>query len=307
MAFSASEAAFEGFRIIRREPKNVAAWAVVLLVFDVVAMLGMLPFLRSAAAFQSSGAATMTPAQGLAMLGQVGQVYLVMIPISLIMTSVLAAAVYRAVLRPQDQGFGRLKLGGDELRLFGLLLLEYVLIFAALLVVGIVIGALAGVLAAATPAAMGVRAGLLVLLCVVVFCAAIWVWVRLSFAAPLTFSQGRIRLFSSWKLTRGRFWPLFGCYLLAIVFVFLIALVDLAVSGVVAIGMNRGALAQAATAMMRPDYSSYASMFTPFYVVRLLIGAAFGVVMWTVVIAAQAAAFHEITGPTLEDQAQTFA
>ena len=45
MAFSASEAAFEGFRVLRREPKTALVWAAFQLVTTVVAMLIMQPFL----------------------------------------------------------------------------------------------------------------------------------------------------------------------------------------------------------------------------------------------------------------------
>ena len=49
-----------------------------------------------------------------------------------------------------------------------------------------------------------------------VLSAAIWVFVRLSLAAPMTFDQRRLVVFGSWPFTRGSFWPLVGAYALAI-------------------------------------------------------------------------------------------
>ncbi len=307
MAFSASEAAFEGFRVIRREPKTAVVWAAFLLVATVGTMLLLFPFLRTmAASFGLTPGTTRTAAAGLALMGEVGRLYLVIIPIYLIITSVFTAAVYRAVLRPEDKGFGRLELGGDELRLAGLFILMGLLFFALSIVITLVGSMLAvGVSMAlkSSSATAVIAVGVVYLLVLLCF---LWFSVRLSFAAPMTFIERRIRLFGSWKQTKGRFWPLFGCYLLAFVFVLLIGLVDLAVIGVFAVGINGGSLTNAATSMIHPDYSSYASLFTPLYIVRLLVGAVFGLFMWTVMVAAPAAAYREIAAPRPQDKAETF-
>ena len=40
--------------------------------------------------------------------------------------------------------------------------------------------------------------------------------VRLSLAAPISFSEKRFTLLASWAATKGNFWPLFGAYVLTI-------------------------------------------------------------------------------------------
>jgi hypothetical protein len=51
--------------------------------------------------------------------------------------------------------------------------------------------------------------------------------VRLSLILPLSFTARRVRIFESWNLTRGRFWPLLGAYALSIVYVVITGLVAL--------------------------------------------------------------------------------
>ena len=306
MAFSASESAFEGFRIIRREPATVAIWAVVLLVLGAIVSATMLPVLGQFAAGITPGATATSPAQ-LAAFGHLMQLYLVVFPLYLVLLSVFTAAIYRVVLRPQDRGFARLKLGADELRLVGLCLLMGLLSIGFSLVVLLVAGALVAGLALAfrtSAPAVGVIGAILIYLLMIA--AYIWVGVRLSFAAPMTFTQKRIRLFSSWRLTKGRFWPLLGCYLLAWVFMVLVLLVDLVVSGVLMLGAAGGSFSRVATTMFRPDVTSAMNLLSPIFIVRLVVGAVFGVVMWTVALAAPAAAYRAIAAPRPEDQAETF-
>ena len=306
MAFSASESAFEGFRIIRREPATVAIWVVILLVLGGAAMAVMLPLLNGFTASVTPGA---TPSgTQLAALGSLMRVYLFALPIYLVLLSVFTAAIYRAVLRPQEKGFARLRLGGDELRLIGLFLLMGLFFFAVFLVLGFVAGLVVGGLFAATGAkgAGGFALAMMVIyLALIAVC--VWFGVKFSFAAPLTFSQKRIRFFASWGATKGKFWPLLGCYLLAWVFVILVLLVDLVVSGALMLGAAGGDFSRVSSAMLRPDVTSAMGLLSPIYIVRLVVGAIFGVVMWMVGIAPAASAYREIVAPKPEDQAETFA
>jgi membrane-anchored glycerophosphoryl diester phosphodiesterase (GDPDase) len=49
--------------------------------------------------------------------------------------------------------------------------------------------------------------------------AVVWFQVRLSLAFPLTLLRREIVIGESWRLTRGRFWTLFGAYLVIFVLV----------------------------------------------------------------------------------------
>ena len=307
MAFSASESAFEGFRIVRREPVTVAIWAALLAVMSGGATVLLLPMFTQMRAGITPGATAPT-AQSMAALGQLFRIYLLLLPLYLIVISVFMAAVYRAVLRPEQRGFGRLRLGGDELRIIGLILLMGLLFMGVGLVVGIVGALVGGGVAVATRSSGSAGAVIIVLLMyLVVFAGMVWLGVRLSLAAPMTFARKRISLFGSWSLTKGRFWPLLGCYFLAWVLTILILMVDLVVSGAFMLGAAGGDFSRVATAMFRPDAASAMTSLSPIFIIRLLVGAVFGVVMWTVTLAAPAAAYREIAAPRPEDQAETFA
>lgn len=96
----------------------------------------------------------------------------------------------------------KLRLAGDEFRLLVIYLLWFLftivmyLVSALLVVVGVQVN---GVLA--------------FLLGLVVVCGWIFLAVRLSAASALTVRDRKIRFASSWRVTRGRFWSLFGAHL----------------------------------------------------------------------------------------------
>ena len=304
MAFSASESAFEGFRIIRREPATMAVWGLLLLLITFASSAALMPVMRDFTSSITTGAAG-NPSAQLANFAKLGQVELIVLPVYLALLSVFTAAVYRTVLRPEDKGLARLKLGADELRMAGLFVLLWLLAVAAGLAVILVAAVCVGGLALAFRSAPAAAAIGIIIIYLLVLAAYAWIGVRLSFAGPMTFTQRKIRVFAAWPLTKGRFWPLLGCYVLAWVFMILLVLVELVISGVLTLGASGGSFSRAATAMFRPDLASM-NLLSPIYLVRLVVGAVFGVVMWTVALAAPAAAYKAIAAPRPEDQAETF-
>ena len=299
MAFSASDAAMEGFGIARREPATVAIWCVLQLILGIAVTVVTFPYMKPLMALQSlgaSGAASQTPAQALAVLEPMLGAIAVMIPIELVFVTVLSAAVYRAVLRPEDKGLARLRLGGDELRL-GILWIELGLfIWAAGMFALIVMVILAGVLAAAAKGSPADVLGLVAGAYLIAMAGMAWLAVRFSLAAPMTFATRHVQLFASWRLTKGRFWPLFGCYLLTFIFMIIIGIAQLSIGSMAALAMSSGSLSQAAASYMHPDYSSLQAYLTPVRVVTLLINALLGGVYWSVALAPAAMAYKEFAG-----------
>lgn len=227
MAFSPSEAAFEGFRLTRERPLAVLlGWPLIYLVL--LALIGAALFaavgpetLRELQASSAAAERTDDPAQALAMLARVGGVLLVLVPLAIVFGAMSYAAVFRAVLRPKEKSLFFYRLGGDELRIIVVHFVLVVLLGGGFLAVLALVGALAagaaaagGDAAALAAAVIGslLGAGLL-----------IWLAVRLCLALPITFAEKRIALFDSWSLTRGRFWSLLGMVLLVAVFAIVVS------------------------------------------------------------------------------------
>jgi hypothetical protein len=267
--FSISDAAFAGFRFVRENPKTVAIWAGLSLAVSAVGGLAMVslagPAMTQFMALSQGG--SKDPAAALALMGQLAPFYGVMMLFSFVFYAVLYAMMSRAVLRPQDEGFAYLRLGRDEVRQFLLFLLA-VLIGTAAYVAFILVVVIVGV-------AAGMMLGLTAL------SGWIYVWVRLSLASPLTFDRGRVDLFGSWKLTRGRFWPLFGCYLLVVVLVVVVLILIMVIGAAAAMVMGGlDGLGQ----LFRPDMSSVAAYFTPLRALILMVGAIASALFWPVLL-----------------------
>jgi len=128
-----------------------------------------------------------------------------------VMFIVLFAAAFRAVLSPVQARAAYLRLGMDELRLLGLMLVLFVGLWLAMVAAGIVAMIIALVLALV----MGKGAVLLFagLACAGLFGGLIYLTVRFSIAAPLTVLRGRLALAEAWNLTKGHFWAMFGAYI----------------------------------------------------------------------------------------------
>jgi hypothetical protein len=91
------------------------------------------------------------------------------------------------------------------------------------LVVGVIVVAVTGAAGPAAAAPAAIVEGL------VLIGAFVYAEVRLSLALPLTLLRGHFVLAESWRLTRGRFWTLFGGYLVLflILLVFWVAVVSI--------------------------------------------------------------------------------
>jgi len=302
--FSPSEAAFEGFRIIRSHPGAVLGWAFAYILVQVVIGGLLLLLLGPQIATLSHGAGdTMSAESAVGLMGSLGAVILLAIPLILLISAVFANAVFRTVLRPKDRGLFYLKLGGDEWRMFLLLLCWIGL--GILAEIGLVIAFL--VLAAAVGTAVhasggGVSPRLLgVLIGVVLFCVAVWVLVRLSLSGPMTFAERRVSVFGSWRVTRGKFWSLLGCYLLSWIFGILIGILGWVVSlaaGAVITGdwtTVSGAVSDPRALMMSSGLGLLTNMFTVSVIVQLALSSLMGAISRVVMYAPMAAAYRDLT------------
>ena len=305
--FSSSEAAFTGLRLLTREPRTWLIWAALCLAFSL--MVGVLLVTTAGPAMMQMMAMQQTrpvdPTASLALMGRLAPFYGLTMVVSLVFYAVAFAAVNRAVLRPAPSGFAHLALGGDELRQFiVLILLGLVLlgVYIAALIVGAVVG-IALVFAATAAHVSGVAAGglgalLFVAVAFGVLGTLLFVMTRLSMTSPLALDTGRIDLGASWRMTRGRFWALFGAYLLA----WLVSVVILIGVGVVfaVLAVTMGGGLKTAGFMFRPDMSSLQAYFGPLQLGWMIANAALAPVLFALSLGAPAGAYAQLraTSPT---------
>ncbi|MET0272216.1 MAG: hypothetical protein ABW360_04440 [Phenylobacterium sp.] len=207
--FSASEAALEGFRLTRERPGMILAWSGVYFIgITVIALLMMASLGPDFVEMAKKGRFAPEDAEKVAeMLAQSWPAFMLVLVLVVALMSVLTAGIYRMVLRPQEKGVAHLRLGGDELRL--------TLINLVLFAVGMVC-LVSGFVA--TAAAERIGPALAIPMGAVILGLTVWVGVRLSMVTPMTFALRKIAIGPAWEMTRGRFWPLFGMIVLAVIF-----------------------------------------------------------------------------------------
>lgn len=229
MAFSATSASLEGFRVIARRPFSILVWAIfyalatVALLAVACLMIGPTFIGEILRHHGEPGFARDIQIDDIdemwAFFGGLGLLAVAMIVGLMIVASIQLCAVYRAVLRPQDRGLAYLRFGGDELRQIGLMILMslfFGIVFGAL-TGGLVFGLRAADLGTAANISLGILGGLVILVL------AILLGVRLSLAPPMTFAERRLRFFGSWSLTKGAFLRLVGMYILSAILCIIVA------------------------------------------------------------------------------------
>lgn len=213
MSFSATEAAFEGFRVTRQNPLSVLVWAGLWLVGLIVAVMILgpmtMPYASEIEAAQGDVAALSPSAVSALSLGM-----LAVLPVLLVLQAILAPAVYRAVYAPQAKRIGYLQIGKVELRT---------------LAVVAVLGGLSIMLNLGGEAAVtfskqvgGVTAAFVVNTAVFVFTT--WISVRLMLTAPLVLRRKGLPFRDSWRMTAKVFWPVLGVFFLSLAMTLLVLL-----------------------------------------------------------------------------------
>ncbi len=288
-AFSATDAAFEGFRLTRERPRTVLVWAVLCFLVSVCSAIYLTTVGREASAVLEAGPAD-TP--NLAALGEMLAVLFPMMIVGLWFQCVMAAAVYRVTLRPEDRGFAFLKLGADEVRLAALTGVYFFLVLLATMGAVLVAGLAAGLVMLVAGQGAGAMMGIVIeffILGVLFYTA-----VRLSLAPAITFAEHRLAIFDSWRLTKGQFWKLTGAYVLAICGIVAMSLLVLVIF-TAAVAITQGGDIQAAGKMFSPDSTSVQSYFTLTTVLYLLVSGWLTAIYYAVMIAPAAVAYRGLT------------
>lgn len=228
MAFSASDAAFEGFRIVRRDPLAMLAWALLYIVTFALAfaLVGGSIIALAQQAEALKGVADPSMEELAPLFGGYMLVFAVVGPLSILVSTVLTAAIVRAVLEPGARRFGFMRIGMDELRLFGVYVVLFALVCVYYLVVAVVCGVLGAMAAASNQPWLFIPVFLVAIAAIL---GLIWLSVRFSLVAPIVVAEKRIAIFDSFKMTKGRFWPLFGMAILAGVMSLVVSLLGMVI------------------------------------------------------------------------------
>ena len=310
-SFSASDAALTGFRIVRERPKAVLIWSAIQFAITLTFSVGMVWFAGPALTKLNAVNAEQTPdpAKTMAILQQLSPLLLCVFVFLLIFYPVLYATMSRVVLRPSEEGFAYIRLGADELRQLGLLLLIFALGIVAYIVL------ILALVAIVTPFSLAITRGsagggsggavlavlFAILLGLAVIGAWIYVWVRLSLASPLTFATQRISLFGSWRLTKGLFWPMLGAYLVALILALVVWMLTVVIT-LAATAITGGGLGGLA-GVFNPDMSSLSAYLTPARIVSFVISALSSALVWPVLLTPAAAIYRSLPGAVGETSA----
>lgn len=277
-AFSPSDAALGGFRLIRDHPVAMLVWGLFyfagIMVLGLVMVLGLGPTFVS---FVKNGGLESGDAAAFGhILQNASPAFLLIIALTIFLMSVVTAGVYRLVLRPQEHTAlnTHLKFGKDELRLT----------VANLVMFSIGMGFLFAIALTTALIAWG-GGGIWALGGVALAVLMIWIGVRLSLATPMTFGEGRLSIAASWRLTRGHFWSLLGMILLATIFYLMVWAV------VAIIGWAIMALSGGADALSDQNMSLGAMAA---FVVNLIIQLVLPIVQVVMIYAPLAAAYRAI-------------
>lgn len=221
MSFSATDAAFEGFRVVRRNPVALVAWTLVYLIYTLGALFASSGMVKSMAVWveQMEALENGPKPESLADLAPIMESYFAAmshmawtLPVSMIVSAILMAAISRAVLSGRGDGFGHVRLGMDEVRVFVVTLVICILMVIVAVIAFVLAAVIGGVAVAAMEGWGGLVMGLAVL---AAFAFVIWLCVRWSLAVPITVAEKRFAIFDSFAMTKGRFWPLLGMAFIA--------------------------------------------------------------------------------------------
>jgi hypothetical protein len=283
--FSWSGAVLAGFGVLRREPRVLLVWSLVGLVFGLADQV----IAANAQMFKTSSEAAAW------MLPMTNLVRAVVIAVGM---AILSAAVYRAVLRPQDETRGRTRFGPDEVRLILVLMLQGMMLVVLSIVALVPAFAVSTLLAKQQPTVAGLLGSVIALGVLVGWIALL---VRLSLAGPMSLAEGRWSVPAAWRMTRGHAWKILAAHMpvllgLGLVFSLAKTLYTLALH---AMHVN------VSPAILR-NSGSLADVLTPTRLGFTLLTAILGAVAAAILYAPAAAIYRDLKGAEPADQAAVF-
>ena len=294
MAFSATDAAFEGFRLARRTPVTILFWAAAYILFSLLffALAGGSFAALMAAANDIQGLSNPTPQDFEPILAAYAG-FMWTVPFSIVLSVVLYTAAIRAVVRPEESRFGYMRLGMDEVRVFVVSLVLGILAAVLYFVVVMVAAILAGVMGAVAQDAGPVMTLLAFLLGFLVLGLFIWLAVRFSLALPITVAERKFAIFDSWNVTKGH---ALGLFLMTLIMIVMGIVVSILVWVVLLPLMFFSGGISALAGMEGADFGQIMSAMGPAIVIYVLCNSIISALCLAIFMAPYAAAYRDIRG-----------
>lgn len=287
--FSATEAIGSGFRLIAREPKAVLAWiglylAVMAVQYAIMwaAMPDIIGYYQALGRGALEGGAEPDDAEVLGMVSKMFAVMPFLLILGLAFLAVFLGAIYRAVLDPEDRRLAYLRFGRKELWLLLTMLAWFLLmtvVYIALMIPAALVGGLVAGLAAGQDGAPAMAVLPMTAVILVVWLVCLWLALRFSLALPMSFDEGRFRLFQSWAMTRGQSLKILGVGIALVLLVCVLQVLIVLVFGLAVVAVSGlGSLHQV---LVAPPEDLIARLF-PWMIVLGVIGSALGVVAYVI-------------------------
>jgi hypothetical protein len=307
--FSATGAATAGFGVIGRAPLAVLAWGLVILVTLVGPMVALMwtlapQFIDIVKAMPDPASSSSSGAADSAMMARMMQLQGSMMGVNVVswvggalVKAVVAGAVFRAVLQPDQKRWAYLRLGMPELWLGLVTLVQTVLFmmaYFAVVFIGLIVGLIVFLVGSAAGDAGKLVAGLLIALVVLAAIGAlIWGVLRLSMAGPMSFVESKFLLFESWSFTRGQSGRLLGMAALLVLILIGLELVLYAVLGLAAFGSWAGIKAMVEALQGQPP-RAWLHAFWKIAAIGTVVLSFLGAFAMTLVYAPWAKAYQEL-------------
>ncbi len=205
-SLSVGDAVGAGFKLIGQRPVSVFVWGLFTIVFGVLPALGMVSSMMGPMMDMVQNAKLhpdAPPPQDMFRHSYAHMMFMnpLVQLLSAAVKTMVAAAVFRAVLEPNRKAFAYLRISMQEVWVLLVKIVKGIVVgagaIAAFLVGALVVVAIGHF---ASHMAAGIAACVLVIVGVI---GLFWVLLRLSLATPMSFEERNFRLFESWKVTRG--------------------------------------------------------------------------------------------------------
>jgi hypothetical protein len=297
MTFSATDAAFEGFRVVRRKPMVLLWWTLFyLVIFGLIALVVAQPltnFFSLVQQYEGTGGEP-TPDEIMGFMLPLMATIPLLIPLLILQNGIVYSAIARSVLHPEKSAFGYLRLGMDEVRVAVVVLVLGILFniigFVGYMAVLLLAGGASAIGDGGYPGGVGLFGMLGMLL---VYGVMWWLMARLSLAVPITVAEKKFAFFDSFKMTEGHTLKVIGMAILAgvmaIVVAFLVWIIAVAIFLAVGSTVDWQSLEMA-------GFGEVIRVAGPMIALGVVIYAVYAALMLVVMLAPFSAAYRDLKG-----------